>query len=296
MERIAHKPVLLEEVISFLLPYQDEIIVDATVGEGGHSEVILTRVKPSILIAVDRDIEILQKARERLSGFSNVKFLYGNFATLSLLLKKEGINEVSAVLMDLGISSFHLENPDRGFSFTVNGPLDMRLDRVGEKLTAYDIVNDFSEKRLYELIKEFGEEKWAKKIARAIVEKRKESKIKTTKELADIVASVIPRKYWPKKIHPATRTFQAIRIAVNKELESLKMGLKSALEVLKPGGRIIVISFHSLEDRLVKHTFKNFEKKGLGKVLTKKPILPSKAEITENVRARSAKMRVFEKI
>ncbi|NPA14919.1 MAG: 16S rRNA (cytosine(1402)-N(4))-methyltransferase RsmH [Deferribacteres bacterium] len=295
MDRIVHTPVLLEEVISFLLPYQDETVVDATVGEGGHSEAILSRVKPSLLVAVDRDMEILQKARERLSGFPSVKFIYGNFSELSRLLKKEGIDEVSAVLMDLGISSFHLETPERGFSFLSEGPLDMRLDRVGEKFTAYEVVNSFSEKRLCELIREFGEERWAKRIARAIVQRRKEAKIKSTKELAEVVASAIPKRYWPKRLHPATRTFQAIRIAVNYELDSLKSGLKSAFEVLKPGGRIVVISFHSLEDRIVKHTFRSFEKKGLGRVLTKKPVLPSDQELKSNPRARSAKMRVFEK-
>ncbi len=296
MEKAIHKPVLLEEVITFLSPYQGEIIVDATVGEGGHSEAILVRVKPKLLVALDTDIEILQQARMRLSNYPNVKFILGDFSQLSSLLKKEGINEVSAVLMDLGISSFHLEDPERGFSFLKNGPLDMRLDRIGNKLTAYEIVNSFSEKRLYEIIREYGEERWAKKIARAIVERRTQAKIKSTKELADLVASTIPKRFWPKKIHPATRTFQAIRIAVNKELDSLKAGLKEAINVIKPGGRLIVISFHSLEDRIVKHLYKSFEKKKYGRILTKKPIVASSHEIKDNPRARSAKLRVFEKV
>ena len=296
MEKAIHKPVLLEEVITFLSPYQGEMIVDATVGEGGHSEVILVRVKPKLLVALDTDIEILQQARMRLSNYPNVKFILGNFSQLSFLLKKEGIDAVSAVLMDLGISSFHLEDPERGFSFLKNGPLDMRLDRIGNKLTAYEIVNSFSEKRLYEIIKEYGEERWAKKIARVIAERRAQSKIKSTKELADLVASAIPKRFWPKKIHPATRTFQAIRIAVNRELDSLKAGLKEAINVIKPGGRLIVISFHSLEDRIVKHFYKSFEKKNYGKILTKKPIVASSCEIKGNPRARSAKLRVFEKV
>lgn len=290
-----HKPVLVDEVISFLLPYQDGIVVDATVGEGGHSKAILEKVKPKTLVALDRDIEILTVARQRLAGHSDVIFVYGNYSRLPDLLVKEGIEEVDAVLMDLGISSFHLEDPERGFSFLQAGPLDMRLDRVGTSLTAYEVVNEWSEKRLREIIREYGEEPWAKRIARKIVEYRKEKKINSTKELADIVKSAVPRRFWPKKIHVSTRTFQAIRIAVNDELNHLKEALKGIVSLLRPGGRILVISFHSLEDRIVKHSFRKFESKGLGKVLTKKPIVPSQEEIEENPRSRSAKLRVFER-
>ena len=295
MGEIVHKPVLLDEVISFLLPYQDGVVVDATVGEGGHSTAILDKIRPAKLVALDRDIEILTVARERLSGFSNVIFLYGNYSNLPELLAKEGIETVDAVLMDLGISSFHLEDPERGFSFAEKGPLDMRLDRVGTSLTAFEVVNEWSEKRLREIIREYGEEPWAKRIARRIVEYRKEKKIRTTHELADIVKSAVPKRYWPKRIHVATRTFQAIRIAVNDELTHLKEALKRIVDILSPGGRILVISFHSLEDRIVKHSFKKFEEKGLGKVLTKKPIVPTDDEIRENPRSRSAKLRVFER-
>ena len=295
MGESVHVPVLLEEVITYLLPYQDGIIVDATVGEGGHSKRILERVKPRTLVAVDRDIEILSVARERLAGYENVVFIYGNYSKLPELLAKEGIERVDAVLMDLGISSYHLEDPERGFSFLEKGPLDMRLDRVGSSRTAYEILNEWSEKRLASIIKEYGEEPWARRIARRIVEMRKERPLKTTEDLVRAVKSAIPRKYWPKRIHVATRTFQAIRIAVNEELDHLKEALKAIVNLLNPGGRLIVISFHSLEDRIVKHSFKNFEKKGWGSVLTKKPLVPTEEEVERNPRARSAKMRVFEK-
>ena len=295
MGESVHVPVLLEEVITYLLPYQDGIIVDATVGEGGHSKHILERVKPRTLVAVDRDIEILSVARERLAGYENVVFIYGNYSKLPELLAKEGIERVDAVLMDLGISSYHLEDPERGFSFLEKGPLDMRLDRVGSSRTAYEILNEWSEKRLASIIKEYGEEPWARRIARRIVEMRKERPLKTTEDLVRAVKSAIPRKYWPKRIHVATRTFQAIRIAVNEELDHLKEALKAIVNLLNPGGRLIVISFHSLEDRIVKHSFRSFEKKGWGSVLTKKPLVPTEEEVERNPRARSAKMRVFEK-
>ena len=295
MGESVHVPVLLEEVITYLLPYQDGIIVDATVGEGGHSKHILERVKPRTLVAVDRDIEILSVARERLAGYENVVFIYGNYSKLPELLAKEGIERVDAVLMDLGISSYHLEDPERGFSFLEKGPLDMRLDRVGSSRTAYEILNEWSEKRLASIIKEYGEEPWARRIARRIVEMRKERPLKTTEDLVRAVKSAIPRKYWPKRIHVATRTFQAIRIAVNEELDHLKEALKAIVKLLNPGGRLIVISFHSLEDRIVKHSFRSFEKKGWGSVLTKKPLVPTEEEVERNPRARSAKMRVFEK-
>ena len=295
MERAVHTPVLLEEVISFLDPYQGGVVVDATVGEGGHSLAILERISPKLLVAVDRDIEILSVARERLSDYDNVIFLYGNYSNLPELFAKEGIEQVDAVLMDLGISSFHLEDPERGFSFLEKGPLDMRLDRVGSHLTAFEVVNEYSEKRLAEVIKEYGEEPWAKRIAKRIVEARKEKPLRTTEDLARVVKSAVPKRFWPRRIHVATRTFQAIRIEVNDELTHLKRALKNVVDILSPKGRVVVISFHSLEDRIVKHTFKSFEAKGLGVVLTKKPIVPSDGEIEKNPRARSAKLRVFER-
>ena len=296
MADVLHTPVMLDEVISFLVPYQDGIVVDATVGEGGHARAILERVKPRLLVALDRDIEILSVARERLSDYKNVVFIYGNYSSLPELLAKEGIERVDAVLMDLGISSFHLEDPERGFSFLEKGPLDMRLDRVGSSRTAYEILNEWSEKRLASIIKEYGEEPWAKRIARRIVEMRKERPLRTTEDLVAAVKSAIPRRFWPKKIHVATRTFQAIRIAVNEELEHLKEALRKVVALLSPGGRVVVISFHSLEDRIVKHSFRSFEAKGLGRVLTKKPLVPSDEEVERNPRARSAKLRVFERL
>ncbi len=293
---ILHKPVLVEDVILNLVGYQGEIIVDATCGEGGHSEYILERVKPSLLVAIDQDIEILQVARERLKGYKNVKFIYGNFSRIDELLKKEGIEEVSAILMDLGISSYHLEDEERGFSIYKDGPLDMRMDRAGNILTAYKVVNEYPPSKLEEIIREYGEERWAKAIVRAIVERRKEKPIRTTGELREIVERAIPKKFWPKNIHPATRTFQAIRIEVNRELEALKIALNKSVPLLKSGGRILVISFHSLEDRIVKNFFKKCEQSGFGRILTKKPITPTQEEIMENKRARSAKLRIMEKL
>ncbi len=295
MDSVVHKPVMLQEVIRFLEPYQGGVIVDATVGEGGHAEAILERLSPRLLVAVDRDVEILSVARERLAGRGNVLFVYGNYSRLVELLEREGIGEVDAVLMDLGISSYHLEDPERGFSFREDGPLDMRLDRVGAKLTAYHVVNTYSYRRLCSVIKEYGQEAWAKRIAKKIVEARGEAPIKSTRRLAEIVASAIPRRFWPKKIHPATRTFQAIRIEVNQELAHLKEALKGAVSLVRPGGRVVVISFHSLEDGIVKHSFRAFERKGLGRVLTRKPVVPSEGELKENPRARSAKLRVLER-
>lgn len=293
---ILHKPVLVEDVILNLVGYQGEIIVDATCGEGGHSEYILERVKPSLLVAIDQDIEILQVARERLKGYKNVKFIYGNFSRIDELLKKEGIEEVSAILMDLGISSYHLEDEERGFSIYKDGPLDMRMDRAGNILTAYKVVNEYPPSKLEEIIREYGEERWAKAIVRAIVERRKEKPIRTTGELREIVERAIPKRFWPKNIHPATRTFQAIRIEVNRELEALKITLNKSVPLLKSGGRILVISFHSLEDRIVKNFFKKCEQSGFGRILTKKPITPTQEEIMENKRARSAKLRIMEKL
>ena len=293
---IIHKPVLVEDVILNLAGYQGEIIVDATCGEGGHSEYILERVKPSLLVAIDQDIEILQVARERLKGYENVKFLYGNFSKIDELLKREGIEEVSAILMDLGISSYHLEDGERGFSIHKDGPLDMRMDRAGNILTAYRVVNEYPPGRLEEIIREYGEERWAKAIVRAIVERRKEKPIRTTGELREIVERAIPRRFWPRSIHPATRTFQAIRIEVNRELDALKVALTKSVGLLKSGGRILVITFHSLEDRIVKNFFKKCELSGVGRILTKKPITPTQEEIMENKRSRSAKLRIMEKL
>ncbi|MGB9668248.1 MAG: 16S rRNA (cytosine(1402)-N(4))-methyltransferase RsmH [Thermosulfidibacteraceae bacterium] len=293
---VSHRPVLVEDIILNLLGYQGGIIVDATCGEGGHSEYILERVKPSLLVAMDQDIEILQIARERLKGYDNVKFVYGNFARVDEFLHKEGIKEVSAILMDLGVSSYHLEEAERGFSLYKDGPLDMRLDRAGNILTAYRVVNEYPPKKLECIIREYGEEKWAKAIVRAIVERRKERPIRTTGELREIIEKAVPKRFWPKKIHPATKTFQAIRIEVNRELESLKEALERSVKLLRSGGRLLVISFHSLEDRIVKNFFKKFEKSGVGSVLTKKPIVPSEREVQENRRARSAKLRILEKL
>jgi len=267
--------------------------VDGTVGLGGHSAAILERSAPDgFLIGFEWNEESFALAKERLAPFSG-RFLMvrENFAHLKEVLEELGKVPVDGILVDLGVSSFLLEGSGRGFSFLRDEPLDMRMDNR-QNLTAKDLVNQLSPLQLEELIRSFGEERFARRIARAICEARRKSPIRSSKELAEIVLHAVPRGR-EKKIHPATKTFQALRMAVNQELENLKRFLETAPDVLRPGGRLVVISFHSLEDRLVKHAFRSDERL---RVLTKKPVTPSKEEIARNPRARSAKLRVAERI
>lgn len=302
----SHKSVLLKESISYLnVKDREGIWVDATLGLGGHTEEILKNLKSnSKVIGIDCDEESLNLAVSRLKGFNNFIPVKGNFKDIDIILEKLNIKEIDGILYDLGVSTLHFEKAERGFSFLKEAKLDMRLDREN-KLTAFDIVNYYSEDEIARIIKEYGEERYYKKIARAIIKGRP---INTTLELLEIIKKV---KKDREKINPATRVFQALRIAVNSELDNLKISLEKVLKYIKKGGRMVIISFHSLEDRIVKEFFKKessdciCENKKMQcicghkktiRIITKKPIIPETYEIKENPRARSAKLRAAEKI
>lgn len=271
----------------------DGVYVDGTLGAGGHAEAILGRLGPAgRLIGVDRDSEILEIARSRLGADNRVLLHHGSFDEWE---DEDGIAEsIDGILLDLGVSSLQLDRAERGFSFSKTAPLDMRMD-PWQGDSAADFVAEASEKELEKILKEYGEEPFAKRIARTIVLMRRTRPIKTTTALADVVSSAIPRGAWPRRIHPATRTFQALRIAVNGEMKRLENFLRDIPGRLNPGGRVAVISYHSLEDRRVKQAFVAAEKAGVLKRLTKKPVIPSEEEILENPRSRSAKLRVAER-
>lgn len=311
-QQAAHQPVLLREVLGFLEPERGGVFVDCTVGEGGHARAILQAGGPDTrLVGIDRDGEILEIARKRLEPFSGrFQLVHDNFSNLKEVLKSLNIDQVTGILLDLGISLYHLTRPDRGFSFMHEGPLDMRLDR-DEETSAADLVNGLREEELAEILKEYGEERWARRIARSIVWVRAREPITTTTRFADVVRRAIPAKYRPRKINPATRSFQALRIAVNRELDILPGAIREAVDVLGPGGTACFIAFHSLEDRQVKRTLRamergcadSFEKNasdaGRGakvKLLTPKPITPSPEERVSNPHSRSSKLRVARKI
>lgn len=289
--KIYHKSIMVDKVLEFLNIQPGKIFVDCTLGEGGHSFEILKACKGKCtVIGIDADPEIIEVARERLKDYPNFIAVNRRFSDLNEILRELKIEKVDGFLFDLGISSYHLDRPDRGFSFRFDAPLDMRMDRNGE-LTAEYVVNRYSKKDLERILREYGEEPFAKRIANSIIKNRP---IKTTKELVEVISKVYPRKYKNSRIHFATRTFMAIRIEVNRELQELQKALLKSLDFLNQGGRIVVITFHSLEDRIVKRFFKENEGKGL-KILTKKPLYPNEEEIFENPRARSAKLRAAEK-
>lgn len=291
-----HIPVLRDKIVESLLPLEGKVILDATVGMGGHAEPILPRIgSQGRLIGMDQDDQALETARVRLASFQNrLTLINSNFSKLQEVLKQIGVTYVDGIVMDLGLSTLQLEDQQRGFSFSLEGPLDMRMDRQ-QQLTARDIIVHYSEKDLGGLLREYGEERFARRIAAAIVHHRQRKSINTTLDLARLVEQAVPRKAWPKKIHPATRTFQALRIEVNHELEHLQEGLRQGAECLSPGGRFCVISYHSLEDRMVKFFFKGCEEKGSYRRVTKKPIVPDEKEISENRKSRSAKLRILER-
>jgi len=310
---VIHVPVLLDEVIDFLRCEPDKIYVDANLGDGGHAEYILKKSSPKgILVGIDRDEDSIKFAGDRLSLYKERAFIFHeNFKNIkNIVRERAGISNVNGILFDLGVSTRQLMTAERGFSFSKDSPLDMRMDRSAG-ITAFEIINNKSENELRDIIRRYGEERWAKEIARAIVRERGRTPIKTTSQLSNIVVSAIPPAYRPERIHPATKTFQAVRIAVNSEIEVLEDALRDAVDILNIGGRICVISYHSLEDRIVKNLFKELErgcicppnmprcvcgKKGIIKILTKKPATPSEGEIERNPRSRSAKLRAAEKI
>ena len=304
-----HKPVLLKEVLHYVIKDRNGIYVDCTVGEGGHSEAILSRLSAEgRLIGVDKDAEQLELARLRLKKYEDrCTLIKGDFRELPSILDVYNIKLVDGILMDLGVSLYQLSNPQRGFSFQQDGPLDMRFDR-NSKPSAAELIDSLSQEKLKEIISRFGQERWAGRIARAIVLRRRKRRIETTKELSQLICQVLP-SYSKYRIHPATRTFQSLRIAVNQELEELEETIVNLAKRLKGGARMVVISFHSLEDKLVKNAFRflakgclyppeispcSNEKKPVFKIITKRPIRPSFEEIEANPRSRSARMRVGE--
>lgn len=291
-----HDPVMLNEVLFWLRPRAGAVVLDCTVGYCGHAGRILESVAPTgIVIGLDRDPRALEAAEETRERFgSRLVLIRGHFMDLKRHLAEHGISRVDGVLFDLGVSSPQLDEPLRGFSFLTEGPLDMRMDQSGG-MTAADVVNRMKEAELADLIYQFGEERYSRRIARAIVRARARRLLETTRELVEVVESAVPGAYRRGRIHCATRTFQALRIAVNRELDHLESALRDAVEALAPGGRLCVISFHSLEDRIVKRTFRALAGKQVA-VLTQKPQLPGEEELGRNPRARSAKLRVAERL
>ncbi len=295
---LAHVPVLSQEVLYWLVSHQPMTILDCTVGYGGHAELLLeASVAGTRVIGLDRDPKAIDFCRERLIRFGErIVLRQGNYRDLKRHLAEAGVATVDGVLFDFGVSSPQLDDASRGFSFQREGPLDMRMDQTTGK-TAADVVNSTPEHELADMIFQYGEERYARRIARAIIRERQRRLIETTGALASIVARSVPASYRHGRIHCATRTFQALRIAVNQELESLEQSLRDATEVLSAGGRICAISFHSLEDRTVKHTFRSLAQgpEATLSLLMKKPVLPSKEEYEANPRSRSAKLRVAER-
>ena len=303
-----HKPVLFDEVMENIISEGDAVYVDCTLGGGGHTEGMLERSSTeSKVIGIDQDKEAINFAKERLKKYGNkIEIFQDNFRNLDTVIYLAGHNKVDRILMDIGVSSNQLDNLERGFSYRYDAKLDMRMDR-NLKISAYEVVNDFSEKEIADIIYKYGEEPKSRKIAKNIVEYRKNKKIETTLELSEIIIKSIGKSM---KKHPSKRTFQAIRIFVNKELEVLEEALDKAVNLLNNNGKLLVITFHSLEDRMVKEKFREYEnpctcppeipvcvcnKKSLGKVITKKPITAKKSELNENNRAHSAKLRIFER-
>jgi len=293
-----HTPVMLGEVLDYLALKPGKTIVDATVGTAGHAKAILERILPGgRLLGIDRDAQSLELARQRLSEFGSAyELIHGNFADIDKLLENLGVKKINGILFDLGISSFQLFDPSRGFSFQADAPLDMRMDK-DSYVSAYDLVNNLNEEELSTLLWNFGQERWHNRIARLIVQEREKEPITTTLQLANIVIRSIPFRYRHRhyRIHPATRTFQAVRIAVNRELEILETAINKAIALLDKKGRICVISFHSLEDRVIKFAFRKAKERGLIDILTPKPLTPLESEIEANPASRSSKLRVAER-
>jgi len=290
-----HFPVLLREVIELLDPGPGDVILDATVGGGGHAKEIIKRILPGgRLIAVDRDPEALERARKAIGEREEVIYTRGDFRQVHKIIETAGVGGIDGALFDLGISSYQVDEGGRGFSFNRDGPLDMRFDPK-QRLSAREIVNRFGRRELADIIRSYGEERHAKIVAAAIVASRGKDPIETTTQLSKIIVSAVGRRYRNQKLHPAARTFQALRIYVNDELSAVEEAVKRAVPLLSPGGRICVISFHSLEDRIVKNLFRDMAKAGGISILTKKPIRPGSPEVSRNPRSRSAKLRAAER-
>ena len=287
-----HKPVLLNEVIKYLEPKPNQNFIDATYGLGGHSKELLKYIKPNgKILALEWDPYLVELNQKELMGSKNIILKNTNFTKIKKLVKEMNFTHIKGVIFDLGISTWHLEKSGRGFSFKKNEFLDMRINPKEIKITAFDIVNKFSKEQIIEILEKYGEERKAKDIAEAIVNARRVKRIETSKELADLIVKVYKSR---KKIHPATKTFMALRVFINKELENLEEGLKQAYSVLDKGGRITIITFQGLEDKVVKKVFKEL-KKQKAKMITKNVVRPTRKEVLENPKARSAKLRVIQK-
>jgi len=309
----SHLSVMPEEVLRYLAPKQGGTYLDGTLGGGGHASLIAGLCTPGngLLIGIDRDSEALEAAGRKLACYgAGVRLVHGNFSELERHLAAIGIATLDGFVLDLGVSSHQLDSAGRGFSFQQDAPLDMRMDTSGGD-TAADLVNGLPEAELERIIREYGEERWARRIAAFIVKARAEARIGSTLQLVDIVKGAVPKAKWEERLHPATRTFQAMRIAVNHELESLEQGLRGAIDHLAPGGRGVVIAFHSLEDRIVKHIFREYAsgcvcprnlpvcacgREPRARILTGRPVMATDAETAGNPRARSAKLRAIEKL
>ena len=305
-----HVPVLLNEVIEALAIRPNGIYADATMGGAGHSEAIVSRLGEGRLIGFDQDEEAIAASRRRLAPFADkVTYVNENFKNVKNVLSELGVSGLDGALMDLGVSSHQLDEGERGFSYQADAPLDMRMDRR-KSFSAYDVVNTYSAEQLEKIIRSYGEERWAKRIAEFIAEERKNGAVQTTGQLVEIIKKAVPKGARRDGPHPAKRTFQAIRIEVNGELALLEQAVKDFVQCLNPGGRLAVITFHSLEDRIVKNTFADLASgctcpkefpvcvcggKPQGKIITRKPITAAEEELEQNPRARSAKLRVFEK-
>lgn len=297
--RGSHEPVLVDEILFWLQCKPGGVYVDCTLGYAGLATRILDHTAPDgILVGIDRDAAALAESRARLHDvMARVRLKHGNFSELKAMVAETGLLRVDGVIFDLGVSSPQLDRPERGFSFREDGPLDMRMDQR-EGRTAADLIRDLPETELADVIYQLGEERYSRRIARAIVQARMQGAIKTTRELAAVVERAVPASYRHGRIHCATRTFQALRIAVNRELDVLEPALRDAVDILSPGGRLCAVSFHSLEDRIVKHTFRALANgpEASVRVLTKKPVIASEAERDHNPRSRSAKLRVVERL
>ena len=305
-----HKSVLLNETIDGLNIKPDGIYVDGTLGGGGHAYEVCRRLgEKGSIVGIDQDAAAIEAASARLKDFGEkVTIVRSNYCDMKSKLHELGIDKVDGIVLDLGVSSYQLDTAERGFSYREDAPLDMRMD-TRQKMTARDIVNDYTEADLYRVIRDYGEDKFAKNIAKHIVQARAVKPVETTAELAEIIRASIPMKFQKKAGHPAKRTFQAIRIELNRELDVLRDSLDDMIDLLNPGGRLCIITFHSLEDRIVKSAFRKNEnpctcppdfpvcvcgKKSKGSIITKKPILPSEEELEYNSRSKSAKLRIFE--
>lgn len=306
-----HVSVLLNEVLEGLNIKEDGVYVDGTLGGAGHSLEILKRSKSGILVGIDQDEFALSKASEVLDEFKDrVRLIHSNYENIDKVLEELGIGQVDGILLDLGVSSHQLDEESRGFSHNKDAPLDMRMDNTAD-LTAWDVVNKYSKEDLEKIIWDYGEDRWAKRIAEFIVNERAEKSIDTTLELVSVIKKAIPKAVRMEGHHPGKKTFQAIRIEVNRELEVLKNSIEKMVDLLKPGGRLVIITFHSLEDRIVKEAFKELfkdcicppgypqcicDKKREIKIITRKPIIASSEELELNPRSRSAKLRIAEKL